>query len=90
MNKKFILANQNRVKDLEPYIDRLLLALDCEGALVTDESELYDFMNFFMDAVETEMRLETLSSDIGVYIQDEYELMVDVAQKIKDKDELVA
>ena len=83
--KKFELANQDRVKSLDVAMDTLLQELDCEGALVTDESELYDFMGFFMDNSEREQVLEDLRKRLGVEIMDELELMVDIAQRIKDK-----
>ena len=84
-DKKIELANQDRVKELEVQIDELLFQLGHEDALVTDESELCHFLDFFLDEDEKEWYIENLSSRLGVNIMDEYELMVNIAQRMKEK-----
>jgi len=84
-DKKFELANQDKVKELEIQIDELLFQLGHEGALVTDESELCHFLGFFIDEEEKEHEIESLSRRLGVEIMDEYELMITIAQRMKDK-----
>jgi hypothetical protein len=83
---EFEMAKCRRVGALEIEMEALLQELDCEGALVTDESELYHFLDMFMDNSEREEVLENLRNKLGVEIMDECELMVDIAQRLKDKE----
>ena len=87
--KQFILANQDKVKELEIEVDEILQFLDCEEALVTDESVVADFMDYYFTDMSdagaaTHETLEELSGLLGVDIQDEYETVVSIAQRIKD------
>jgi hypothetical protein len=89
MKEKFELANQDRMKDLQVEVDKILEALKCDGALVTDESEVGDFIDIFAETEEIEANLKYLSNYLGVFVEDDMELIVDIAQKIKDKKCLV-
>jgi len=82
---KFELASQDRVSSLETEIDLILQELNCEGALVTDESEIGDFLDVFTDNLEKEVILKELQNNLGIDIMDKCELIVDIAQRMKDK-----
>jgi len=45
--KKIVLAPQDKIKELEPYMDKVLNALGHPEALVTDESMVTDFLDIF-------------------------------------------
>jgi hypothetical protein len=85
MNKDFKLAKSDRVKDLEIEIDYILQELDCEGALVTDESIISDFIGIFLEDGERDAILDDLSKRLDIEIMDDYECLVDVAQRLREK-----
>ena len=85
MGKKFVLAGCDRVEELRLEVDEVLQALEHEEALVTDESEIYDFIGFFLEPEEKEAKLEELRDILKVNIVDDFDLIIDVAQRLKDK-----
>jgi len=82
---KFELASTNKVNNLTSYIDIVLAAMGSPEALVTDESDIYDFVGFLNEPEEIEESLNELRTTLDIEIKDAYEKIVDLAQKIKDK-----
>jgi len=81
---KFEIADIDSVTLLEIEVDAVLQALGQEEALVTDESQISDFYSF-LETDEIEVELERLRAELGVEIYDEFELIITIAQRIKDK-----
>lgn len=46
--KKIVFAPQERIKQLQPYVDKVLKAIGVKGAWVSDESTLGDFWPLFV------------------------------------------
>jgi len=84
-NIDFEMSSVDKVSELEVYVDMVLEALGHEEALVTDESQLYDFIDVFDESEEIERVLGDLRENLGVEIYDDCEKIVDIAQRLKDK-----
>ena len=82
---KFELASQEECDQLEPYVDRVLVALGHPEALVTDESYVSDFLCFF-DKIEAEEELKEARRKLGISF-DIKDSVVDVASKLKDEED---
>ena len=83
----YTMASVDKVEKLEIFIDMVLEALGHSEAIVTDESELCDFLDIFYEPEETEASLDDLRERFGIKINDEYEKIVDLAERIKEKQE---
>jgi len=83
---KFEMASVNKVVELEVYVDRVLEELGCPEALVTDESQIYDFCDVFYEAEDIEKVIEDLEKTLGVRIEDGCEKIVDIAKKLREKE----
>lgn len=80
----FTMSDIDSVSSLEIEVDEVLQALGYEEALVTDESQISDFYSF-LETKDIEGELERLRAELGVEIYDEFELLITIAQRIKDK-----
>lgn len=84
-NIDFEMSLVDKVSGLEVYIDMVLEALGHEEAFVTDESQLYDFFDMFDGSEKSEKLLDDLRANLGVEIYDDFEKIVDIAQRLKEK-----
>lgn len=66
--KKFELADNSKTDKLQPYINKILKALGCTDALVTDESYITDLIDVFTNATEKDKILKKLSKKLKVKI----------------------
>ena len=87
VNRKFEMASAERVAELGDYIGIVLDALGHSEALVTDESQLFDFFDIFNEGDENIKLIGLLSKKLGVEIHNDSETVVDIAQKLKDKED---
>ena len=87
VNRKFEMASAERVAELGDYIGIVLDALGHSEALVTDESQLFDFFDIFNEGEENIKLIGLLSKKLGVEIHNDSETVVDIAQKLKDKED---
>jgi hypothetical protein len=81
MKKKIELASQDKIIELEPYINKVLRALGHSEALVTDESLISDFLNIF-DQKERDKQLKKLIKKLKLKI-DDGDYVWKVAEQIK-------
>ena len=79
--KKIILTAQDKVKEMELYVNKVLDALDHPEALVTDESQIYHFLCFF-DEQEKKSELRMAEEFLGLKLN-ESDLVVDVAERLR-------
>ena len=84
-NMNFEMSSVDKVSELEVYIDMVLEALGHEEAFVTNESQLYDFFDIFDGSEKNEKSLDDLRGKLGVEIYDDFEKIVDIAQRLKEK-----
>lgn len=85
-NKKFELASTNTTDQLQHFVDRVLKSLGHQGALVTDESYISDFLtvNFFNDPkieLLKEKQLAKAKKKLKIDI-DKNELVVKTAKRL--------
>jgi len=81
---KIELVITDQTEELRPYINKILEALGHEEGLVTDESVLRDFMDVFWSETEVEIKTDSLRDELEVEIHDEYDTLVDVAERMRD------
>ena len=69
-NRKFEQALTTKIKLLEPYVTKVLKALDWDinDVLVTDESYISDFLNVF-DVKEGNTTLKKAEKKLGILIK---------------------
>ena len=85
-NPTFEMADTSNVDELEVYVEQVVKALGCKGALVSDESYVSDFLTIFCDEPErskiriTELRKASRRLKIDI---SEDELIIDVAKRLK-------
>ena len=82
---EFTVASVDKVESLQDDVDTVLEAVDCPEALVTDESELMDFFCTFYEPEEIDVEMEKVRGILGIDIEDEFEKIVDLAAKLKNK-----
>jgi hypothetical protein len=86
MNRKpietIVLANQKKSIALETEIENILEVLGFPGSLVTDLSEIGDFIDIYATEEEKEMALSKIEEQFGVTV-DIIDYIVDVAERIK-------
>lgn len=85
MKKEFEIADEKKIKELEPYIEKILkvLGYSISEVLITDESYITDFIDVFATREEKIKILNNISRKIGVEISlnDKFYL---VAEKYKN------
>lgn len=83
---KFELASQDKVEELQPYIDKVLKALGHSGALVTDESYISDFLPFLgsMGREEAFVKFSKKMDKMGVKVYF-IDSIIDVAERLKNE-----
>jgi hypothetical protein len=79
---KFQLANQDKIKELQPYIDKVLKALGHSEALVTDESMVADFVNVFSGKSAVLKDLKKISKKLNFSVSSS-DYIWQVAEKVK-------
>lgn len=91
---KIELASQDKVKELDEFADRVIAALGFPGALVTDESMVWDFLpisfsrkskNVTYDKRATNRMLRRSSKRLGFKIKPN-DMIYELAQKLKDSE----
>ena len=82
--KNIILSDQDKSENLEIEIDKILSLLGFEGSIVTDESEISDFIDLFASQEEKEDIVYQLEEELGSHV-DLNDYIVDVAERIKRK-----
>jgi len=80
--KRFELASQTNVNELQPYIDRVLKALGHSEALVTDESVVWDMLEVFSDEKNMQKQLDKAHKILGVNINSN-DLIITVAERLR-------
>jgi hypothetical protein len=84
-NIQITCADREETQDLEMEIETVLEALGHEEAFVTDESELGDFFDIFLEYEEKGSAMEGIEKVLGIEITDEYEKIVDIAKRLRAK-----
>ena len=80
-DKKIELAPQDEVELLEPYVDKILEALGHPEALVTDESDIGDFLCFCVEEEATK-ELKEASIKLGMSLNRK-DTIVSIARRLK-------
>lgn len=83
-NVKIELAEQDKIKQLKPYVNQVIKALGHPEALVTDESIVFDFLDVF-DIDERIEQIEKARKNIKVNIFSG-DFIWKVAERIKNKE----
>lgn len=65
---KFEKAPSNEVDQYPEEIDEILQAMDINGAMVTDESIVWDFSPILCEQGEKELFVKDLSSALGISV----------------------
>lgn len=78
---KIVCAPQDKVSDLEYWVNRILEVVGHPEALVTDESSLWDFFPFNEEADENKVRAIQNKLGVNVSLSD---YLVDIAQRMRD------
>ena len=84
--EKIILAERVRSSDLETGIENILEVLGFPGSLITDESEIGDFIDIYATEEEKEKILDRVEEQLGVSV-DVTDYLVDIAERIKRTEE---
>ena len=84
--KKIELAPQDKVDDLQLYVDQVLKALGHSEALVTDESYISDFLPFIgsMGRKEAFEKFSKKMKKLGIEVKFE-DSVIEVAERLKNK-----
>ena len=72
--------------DIILYVEHVLEVLGYPEALVTDESQIWDFIGLDSEKEESKQFLEKISEKLGFQVL-EKDYIVDVAKKLKEKNE---
>ena len=84
---KFESAPQEKVEHLQPYVDKVLLALGHPEALVTDESTIVDFRPMGLSNEEIYMWYLGVSQSLKVSVGPHH-LITDLAEKLRERNEI--
>ncbi len=84
--KKFELAPQDKVDDLQLYVDQVLKALGHPDALATDESYISDFLPFIgsMGRKEAFEKFSKKMKKLGIEVKFE-DSIIEVAERLRNK-----
>jgi len=90
-NTKVVMASQDAVLDLGPYVDRVLAAVNDvtgvgDGAWVSDESCLSDFFDTFRDRSQDQRLYAQVGDKLGIQLDranDDDHFIVRIAHKLK-------
>lgn len=77
MKKKIVFASQEKVKLLQPWLEKIRKALGVSAWFITDDSSFADFL---LSAKE----LTKVGAALGLELQGN-ELLVEIAKKLKDQ-----
>lgn len=77
--KKVVFASQDKVADLAPYLERILVAMGYPGAWISDLSAVSDFG---LDDDE----YAQLGRTLGVPVVRGDSMLVDIAQRMRDSE----
>jgi hypothetical protein len=88
---KVVMASQNAVDDLRPYVDRVLAAVkDVTGiggaAFISDESCLSDFFDFYRDRSQDQLLYDQIGAILNIPLDranDDDHFIARVALKLK-------
>ncbi len=83
--KKIEMANDKKIKKLEPYVEKVLKALgySVSEVVVTDESYVTDFINVFYTKEQKNEVLKKISKKIGIEVLLK-DTIYEVAEKCKN------
>ena len=82
---KFELAPQDKIEELQPYVDRVLDAMGFSDVLVTDESYITDFIDFTLNKTERSAEVDALAVKLGVEVTVK-DFVYAVAKRLRDLD----
>jgi hypothetical protein len=84
-NKKFDIAPSRKIDRAGPvWVEDVITALGFKGALVTDESTVYDFIPFGSTHKQEEEYLKKISKKLGFPVKNE-DYIWEIAEQLKNK-----
>jgi hypothetical protein len=83
--KKIEMANDKKIKELEPYVEKILktLGYSVSEVIVTDESYITDFINVFYTKEQKNEVLKNISKKLGIEVLLK-DTIYEVAEKCKN------
>ena len=84
---KIVSAPQDKVEELQSWVDQVLGAAGHPEAYVTDESLISDFVSIFAEKDEKEKRAKDISNKLGVSVKSE-DCIIKIAERLRDKERI--
>lgn len=84
---KIVSAPQDKVKELQSWVNQVLNAAGHPEAYITDESLISDFVSIFAKRDEREKRAKYISNKLGVSVKLR-DYIIKIAERLRDKERI--